>query len=84
MNGMDDVALYAPLRVWTVRTAWEVQSRVVCIEFLFMFDRVNCNVFVCLLGCHSKMNGTDGLALYSPLRVWTVRTAWGSAESGCV
>ena len=46
MNGVDDVALYAPLRVWTVRTAWEVQSRVVCIEFLFMFDRVNCNVFV--------------------------------------
>ena len=36
------------------------------------------------LECHGKMNGTDGLALYSPLRMWTVRTAWGSAGSGCV
>ena len=33
--------------------------------------------YICFLERHGKMNGTDGLALYSPLRVWTVRTAWG-------
>ena len=36
------------------------------------------------LECHGKVNGTDGLTLYPPLRVWTVRTAWGCRVGLCV